>query len=314
MTIGELSNFAAYTFAPAILVSPLGALSVLIGSILASFFLNEELGSLGRIGCAICLIGSIIIVLHAPPEEEILTVDQILHYAMQPGFLFYCLLITIFAGVMITTIAPKYGKKNPLIYISICSTVGSISIMAVKGFGVALKLTFAGYNQFTHPSTYVFAIVVTVCILIQINYFNKALDAFSTSLVNPLYYVTFATSTLCASYILFQGFNTTLTIITISLICGFLIIFTGVYLLNFDINTPLSERKFKSLNTDDPRCSYLVDFPWENRVVAGMQAHRRSMQGRRSPQRSRSNSAFKLQEFNSPLNVASIEEEEFFVK
>ena len=31
MVIGEIANFAAYAFAPAILVTPLGALSVLIG-------------------------------------------------------------------------------------------------------------------------------------------------------------------------------------------------------------------------------------------------------------------------------------------
>ena len=83
---------------------------------------------------------------------------------------------------MIYRVAPKYGKQNPLIYVSICSTVGSVSIMSVKAFGIAVKLTFAGNNQFTHPSTYVFAIVVTVCILTQMNYFNKALAHFSSSL------------------------------------------------------------------------------------------------------------------------------------
>lgn len=31
MAIGEVANFAAYTFAPAVLVTPLGALSVIIG-------------------------------------------------------------------------------------------------------------------------------------------------------------------------------------------------------------------------------------------------------------------------------------------
>jgi hypothetical protein len=31
MVLGEVANFAAYAFAPAILVTPLGALSVLIG-------------------------------------------------------------------------------------------------------------------------------------------------------------------------------------------------------------------------------------------------------------------------------------------
>jgi hypothetical protein len=31
VVLGEISNFAAYAFAPAILVTPLGALSVLVG-------------------------------------------------------------------------------------------------------------------------------------------------------------------------------------------------------------------------------------------------------------------------------------------
>jgi magnesium transporter len=85
LVIGEVANFAAYAFAPAILVTPLGALSVLIGAVLGAYFLDEELGTLGRLGCAICLIGSVVIVLHAPPDKEIQTVDEILHYALYPG-------------------------------------------------------------------------------------------------------------------------------------------------------------------------------------------------------------------------------------
>ena len=82
---------------------------------------------------------------------------------------------------MIYGVSPKYGRTTPLIYISICSLVGSVSIMAIKGFGVALKLTFNGNNQLTHPSTYVFGILIVVCIMVQMNYFNKALDTFSTN-------------------------------------------------------------------------------------------------------------------------------------
>lgn len=102
------------------------------------------------------------------------------------GFLFYCVIVTVFAVVMIYRIAPKYGKKNPMVYLSICSTVGSISIMAIKGFGIAVKLTIGGNNQFTSASTYVFGITVVVCILTQMNYFNKALSQYSTNMcVHP---------------------------------------------------------------------------------------------------------------------------------
>ncbi|KAI6379148.1 hypothetical protein MCOR25_002126 [Pyricularia grisea] len=242
LVLGEICNFAAYAFAPAILVTPLGALSVLIGAILGSYFLNELLGILGKLGSAICLIGAVIIVLHAPPDKEITTIDEILNYAIQPGFLLYVFFVTVYATFMIYWVAPKHGKKNPLIYLSICSLVGSVSVMSVKAFGIALKLTFAGNNQFSHPSTYVFMIITVVCILIQMNYFNKALSQFPTNIVNPLYYVTFTTATLCASFILFSGFNTTDPVGTLSLLCGFLVTFTGVYLLNLSRTDPTGMR------------------------------------------------------------------------
>ncbi|SCU78628.1 LAMI_0A05292g1_1 [Lachancea mirantina] len=232
MGVGEVANFAAYTFAPAIMVTPLGALSVIIGAILAAIFLKEELGVLGKLGCTVCLLGSVIIILHAPSDKDIETVDEILAYAMQPAFLLYVSVVAVFTLLMVARVVPKYGTKNPMVYISICSSVGSISVMSIKAFGIALKLTFSGNNQFTHVSTYLFIIVVVVCIMTQMNYFNKALDQFDTSIVNPLYYVTFTTATLTASFILFRNFDQSDTKDSVSLVCGFLIIFTGVYLLN----------------------------------------------------------------------------------
>jgi len=47
--IGEAANFVAYAFAPASLVTPLGALSVLISAVLASRYLNEKLNLLGKV-------------------------------------------------------------------------------------------------------------------------------------------------------------------------------------------------------------------------------------------------------------------------
>ena len=174
---------------------------------------------------------------------------------------------------MIYKYAPMYGKKNPLIYISICSVVGSVSVMAVKAFGIALKLTMAGNNQFGYPSTYVFAIVTVVCILTQMNYFNKALSQFPTQIVNPLYYVTFTTATLCASFILFQGFNTTDAVNTLSLLCGFLTIFTGVYLLNLSRKDPDGALLLSTKSMGDD------GIPTD--PMAGLST-RRSMQARRS--------------------------------
>jgi uncharacterized membrane protein len=85
----------------------------------------------------------------------------------------YCLFVLCFSLYMIYRVAPVHGNKNPLVYISICSLVGSVSVMAVKGFGVALKLTFAGNNQLWRAGTWIFAFTVVGCIAVQMNYFNK---------------------------------------------------------------------------------------------------------------------------------------------
>ena len=97
------------------------------------------------------------------------------------AFMMYSLFVLGFSTFMIYRVVPKWGNKSPIVNISICSFVGSITVMASKGFGIALKLTFAGSNQLTHPSTYVFALLVGICIIVQMNYFNKALDMFSTN-------------------------------------------------------------------------------------------------------------------------------------
>jgi hypothetical protein len=63
-------------------------------AVLGTYFLKEKLGTLGKIGCAICLTGSVIIVLHAPPDEDIQTIDKILEYALQPGNMTHYPLVT----------------------------------------------------------------------------------------------------------------------------------------------------------------------------------------------------------------------------
>ena len=93
----------------------------------------------------------------------------------------YCLTVAVVSLAMIYGFAPKYGRKNPLVYITVCSLVGSVSVMAVKGFGVAVKLTFGGNNQFTHFSAWFFMFAVAGCAVTQMNYLNKALETFSTN-------------------------------------------------------------------------------------------------------------------------------------
>jgi hypothetical protein len=97
--------------------------------------------------------------------------------------------------------------------------------------------------------------------------------------VNPLYYVTFTTCTLCASFILFRGFNTTDAINTISLLCGFLTIFTGVYLLNLSREDPNGQNLGIRQGDERGQYQHVDGIPTDG--LTGLQT-RLSMQARRS--------------------------------
>lgn len=89
MIIGEICNFVAYAFVDAILVTPLGALSVVVTTILSAIFLKERLSFVGKVGCFNCIIGSVVIVINAPEQSAIADIQEMKDKVIAPGFLVY---------------------------------------------------------------------------------------------------------------------------------------------------------------------------------------------------------------------------------
>jgi len=231
MIVGEVANFVAYSFAPAIVVTPMGALSVVVSAILAAWMLQEHLDSMGKLGCALCLIGSTVIVFHAPAEHQVTSVDQIWDNILTPSFLAYLAIILSASAFLIVSVAPKYGTTHILVYLLICSMLGSLSVMSCKAVGIAIRLTLNGHNQFNRVGTWFFVAVVASCIMTQMNYLNKSLDLFNTARVTPIYYVFFTTFVIVASVILFKDWKDQEPANVVSQICGFLTVFIGIHIL-----------------------------------------------------------------------------------
>ncbi|XP_047983213.1 probable magnesium transporter NIPA4 isoform X2 [Salvia hispanica] len=230
--VGEIANFAAYAFAPAILVTPLGALSIIISAVLAHFILRERLHIFGILGCALCVVGSTTIVLHAPQEREIESVKEVWDLATEPAFVLYATLVIVVVVVLIFYYVPQYGQTHIWFYIGVCSLVGSLSVMSVKALGIALKLTLSGTNQLIYPQTWVFVMIVLSCVLTQMNYLNKALDTFNTAVVSPIYYVMFTSLTIVASVIMFKDWDRQNLTQIVTEMCGFVTILSGTFLLH----------------------------------------------------------------------------------
>ncbi|KAK1585517.1 magnesium transporter NIPA-domain-containing protein [Colletotrichum navitas] len=230
MIVGEVCNFVAYAFTDAILVTPLGALSVVLTAILSAIFLKERLSMVGKVSCFLCIVGSVVIVMNAPENSAVADIQQMQSYVIHPVFLTYAGVILIGAALTAWYAGPRWGKKNMLVYISICSWVGGLSVVATQGLGAAIVAQAGGKAQFNQWFTYVLLVFVIGTLLTEIIFLNKALNLFNAALVTPTYYVYFTSTTIITSAVLFRGFKGTPTAI-ITVVNGFLTICAGVVLL-----------------------------------------------------------------------------------
>ncbi|XP_076943895.1 putative magnesium transporter NIPA3 [Bidens hawaiensis] len=225
-------------------------------AVLAHIILREKLHIFGILGCALCVVGSTTIVLHAPQERPIESVTEVWALATEPGFVLYAVLVLIAVFIIVFHYIPLYGQTHIMCYIGVCSLVGSLSVMSVKTIGIALKLTLSGMNQLVYPQTWAFTFVVLLCVITQMNYLNKALDTFNTAVVSPIYYVMFTSLTILASVIMFKDWDGQDPSQIITELCGFVTILSGTFLLHktkdmVDGQIPLSVRSLKHVDDEE---------------------------------------------------------------
>ncbi|KAL0375945.1 UNVERIFIED_CONTAM: putative magnesium transporter NIPA4 [Sesamum calycinum] len=177
-------------------------------AVLAHVILRERLHIFGVLGCALCVVGSTTIVLHAPQEREIESVTEVWTLLQSQTHIWF--------------------------YIGVCSLVGSLSVMSVKALGIALKLTLSGMNQ-TDISPDMGLRYVLTCTLLAFPTFAlcfSALDTFNTAVVSPIYYVMFTSLTIVASVIMFKDWDRQNPTQIVTELCGFVTILSGTFLLH----------------------------------------------------------------------------------
>lgn len=224
-------------------------------------FLGEKLNTLSKIGCLLTLFGSIIIIVHAPKDSEIRSLFDFANKIKTEGtnkkYLFSIMMILCFLEfILLSTITslsviclivyygPRLGSKHVHIYILICSLIGSFTVTACKGLGIGLKEIIHGEYTYSKWLTFLCAIMVLFCILVQMIYLNRALDLFSTPIVTTVYYVLFTTCVLITSGILFREWEKLTFIDIIACLVGFLITTCGLILINY-LKTNLQSSEFR---------------------------------------------------------------------
>jgi drug/metabolite transporter (DMT)-like permease len=228
MGFGEIANFSAYIFSPASLVTPLGALSVVVTCILSTYFLEEKMNVFAKMGIILAVLGSFFVVLNAPNQPAITDLKVVKCYFTQPAFLVY-------AGFILTSICVLtfFQERHFMIRIILSSFSGSLCVVFTKSVGAAVaQLTDQGiYSVIKEWFVYVLIFGLISSIMFQMVQVTKALDMADASTVMPIYYVTFTMSVLVAMNVLFREYENMEGAAGLSIFIGFGVLCCAVVLL-----------------------------------------------------------------------------------
>lgn len=155
-------------------------------AILSSIFLKERLSFIGKIGCVECIVGSTVIVVNAPKQAQVSTIQDMQGFVIAPGFLAFagtiivaCIGIVIFAG-------PRWGNQSMLVYLSVCSLIGGLSVACIQGIGAAITAQARGIPQFNQWFTYFIIVFVIITLLVEIVYLNVSVNSTGYASINTV--------------------------------------------------------------------------------------------------------------------------------
>lgn len=215
-----------------------------------------------------CIVGSIVFVIHSPKSEEVKTFLDLLEKLGNNYFISYVVIIFFMCVIIKLVFIPRFGNTNISVYLFLCSAIGSLTVVFCKAVALAIKETIVdNVNNFSNYTFWSLLTSCIICIMIQMNYLNKSLDIFNTSIVTPIYYVMFTVLVIVASGILFREWEDMNAQDILGCLCGFLIIITAVFMLNAfkDVQISLKDLNFNARhgrnahNLDTRSDSYILD-------------------------------------------------------
>lgn len=212
---------------------------------LSSWILREHLNLLGKLGCVLCCCGSVVLIIHAPKAEAVTSRLELEDRLSDPVFVLYTLLVVVLLVILIMWVAPTHGSSNIMVYVAICSLLGSFTVPSSKGLGLVAPDVFGGGPQSSRALVLFLVLLgaLAVSILIQFFYINKALESFSSNVFEAVYYVTFTSTVIVASALLFREWTALTLTDSLAMLCGLTTVCVGVVLLRISQDALITWKK-----------------------------------------------------------------------
>ncbi|XP_006796034.1 NIPA-like protein 2 isoform X2 [Neolamprologus brichardi] len=230
MGVGELGNFAAYGFAPASLIAPLGCVSVIASAIISVVFLKETLCASDIVGGTLAITGTYVLVTFAPHTSTHITAHLVQYYAISWHFLLY-LFIEIVIFCLLLYLYKRRNMKHIVIVMLLVALLASLTVISVKAVSGMITESIKGQLQLIYPIFYVMFVVMVASCAFQIKFLNQAMKMFDATEVVPINFVFFTASAILAGIVFYQEFEG-LALLNIGMfLFGCLLSFVGVFLI-----------------------------------------------------------------------------------
>lgn len=232
MIAGEVGNFAAFGFASPTVVSPLGATAVIVNAVLAVFFLREAFFLRSLLGLLLTVGGSVVVVLFSPPSVDRLSVHEFIALVKEPSAIIYLACVA-GAIAVLAMLEPRFGHRWLLVNLGLCSLLGSITVLCSSSVSKFLKVIGEGDDTLLRsPLPYALVPLLATTAVLQLRFLNKAMAAFDSTRVVPVYYITFTLASITGGGVFFRDFWRFSATRAAGFCAGCFLCFGGVYLVS----------------------------------------------------------------------------------
>ncbi|XP_077207941.1 NIPA-like protein 2 [Paroedura picta] len=230
MGIGEMGNFAAYGFAAAMLVAPLGSMTVLGSALFSVLFQKENMSSEDVLGGTLTIAGTFLLVTFAPHVGHEPTARQIQSYLVSWQFVIYVIL-----GIITFCILLYFYKrrdvKHVAVLLAMAALLASPTIISAKAVATMVLVSVKGNMQLTYPIFYLMSIIMVLSCVFQVKFLNQAEKLYGATVMIPINYVFFTISAIMTGAIVYQEFQGVSLLSGFMFLFGCLLSFVGVFLI-----------------------------------------------------------------------------------
>ncbi|KAL4129445.1 hypothetical protein PRIC2_005453 [Phytophthora ramorum] len=279
--VGSVLDFVAFGLAPQSLLAPLAALTLVWNMMLAPCFNKEKLSKKDIVSTLIIFVGATIAVVFASHATPTYNLDMLLALYRDPlTIVYFCVVfltvVAHYAAIKVIDTFCLMSKRHRIIqvgtpavwatvrlvgYAGLAGTLGGQSVLFAKSSAELLKGVFNGdASCFVHYQTYLIALALVVCLILQIRYLNGGLVHYDALSMVPVYQAYWVISGVLGGVIYFQEIRTFSVLQAVMFVLGIGISIFGVVLLSRRKHAPSTstskgkiERGFSFTSPSDSR-------------------------------------------------------------